>query len=168
VPRPRTAAGHSGSTIDGGMTPESGPAIELPAEISSTALSAGLCSSRPLAPADGPLVDQRSSVSGCFALFMLRAAGRPDASPARAADGALAVAHFTKPGGGGKRIHETERRENLSEPRATNVHCLITDGASPDRNPLLRPAGDLPASVEKIEAVGIRRRRRDAFGNQFI
>jgi len=87
-------------SIDGGMAPESGPAVELPAEISFAALSAGLCGSRPLAAADSPLVGQRSSISGCFALFMSRAAGALGRKPRRS---------------GGRRprrraFHETGRR----------------------------------------------------------
>jgi hypothetical protein len=129
--------------------PESGPAIEFPAEISFAALSAGLCGSRPLAAADSPLVGQRSSISKCFALFMSRAAGALGRKPRRSGGRRPRRRAFHETGRCRKRIHETERRENLSEPRATNVHCLITDGASPDRNPLLRPAGDLPRERRK-------------------
>jgi hypothetical protein len=78
-------------------------------------------------------------VSRRNAPFMLRAARPHGRKPARAAD----AAHFPP------RIHKTESCGNLLEPWATNVRCLITDGASPDRKPLLRPAGDLPRERRK-------------------
>ena len=82
-----------------------------------------LCGSRPLAAADSPLVGQRSSISKCFALFMSRAAGALGREPRRSGGRRPRRRAFHETGRCRKRIHETERRENLSEPRATNV-CI--------------------------------------------
>jgi hypothetical protein len=80
---------------------------------------------------------------------MPRAAGLLGRNPRKSGGQRHSQPRIHKTGRCGKRIHETERRGNLSEPQNTNVHCLITDGASPDRNPLLRPAGDLPRERRK-------------------
>ena len=72
--------------------PESGPAVELPAEINYRSAWRPVQLSS-LAAADSPLVDQRSSISGCFALSCGGPPGRPDASPARAPDAPFAAAH---------------------------------------------------------------------------
>jgi hypothetical protein len=146
------------------MAPESVPAIEFPAEISFTALPAAPCNSRPLAAADSPLVDQRSSISGCFALFLRRAAG---SAPQERQTAPFAAAHSRN-----REAWETHsrNREAWKPFGASSNKCALPDHrrSQPGSQSIAASGWRPPPRASKRLRRSVIRRRHDAFGNQFI